>query len=145
MPGMAELEVIRHRYRQFAETECRGYSDLYYQLALGVAGEDSIVRFIASKPVIQPNLFFAALQFLVGPDRMPTDIRGLRALLSDRGVEIADVMHTHRTQTNEVGRCAVIVPALPSGPVALLEVGASAGLCLLLDKFFYDYGSTSFG
>ncbi len=37
-----------------------------------------------------------------------------------------------RTQTNEPGRCAVLLPllaALPQ-PLALLEVGASAGLCL---------------
>ena len=49
-------------------------------------------------------------------------------------------MKTRRTQTNEVGRCAAILPALPRGRLALLEVGASAGLCLLMDEFFYDYG-----
>jgi hypothetical protein len=54
-------------------------------------------------------------------------------------------MQTHRTQTNEIGRCAVIAPARPSGPIALVEVGASAGLCLLLDKLFVDYGETSIG
>src|SRR5439155_17297517 len=58
-----------------------------------------------------------------------------------RGSEVAEIMETRRTQTNEVGRCAVLLPALPPGPLALVEVGASAGLCLLLDRFLYDYGS----
>jgi hypothetical protein len=62
-----------------------------------------------------------------------------------RDREIADVMRSHRTQTNEVGRCSILLPALPPGPLALVEVGASAGLCLLLDRFHYELGSTSLG
>jgi hypothetical protein len=54
-------------------------------------------------------------------------------------------MRSRRTQTNEVGRCAAILPALPPGPLALVEVGASAGLCLLLDRFHYTIGAASLG
>jgi hypothetical protein len=54
-------------------------------------------------------------------------------------------MRSHRTQTNEVGRCSILLPALPPGPLALVEVGASAGLCLLLDRFHYELGSASLG
>ena len=54
-------------------------------------------------------------------------------------------MRSRRTQTNEVGRCAVLLPALPPGPLALIEVGASAGLCLLLDQFYYELGPTPLG
>ena len=48
---------------------------------------------------------------------------------------------THATQTNEAARCALHVPALAGieGPLALLEVGASAGLCLYPDRYSYRY------
>jgi hypothetical protein len=142
---MIELDHIRQRYRRFAVTECHGYSDTYYRLALAAADDDGVMRFIADKPVIQPNLFFAAVQYLTGPEGMPETAAELRGLLSLRGREIAEIMRVRRTQTNEVGRCSVLLPALPPGPLALVEVGASAGLCLLLDRFFYDYGSKHTG
>ena len=45
------------------------------------------------------------------------------------------------TQTNEAARCAMLLPflaALPQ-PLALIEVGAPAGLCLLPDRYSYRY------
>lgn len=136
---------VKQRYRQFADRECKGYSDLYYDLALAVSEDDDVVGFLADLPVIQPNLFFASIQFLTGPDGVPATGSDVRTFVQRRGREIADVMRARRTQTNEVGRCAVLLPALPSGPLALLEVGASAGLCLLLDRFHYEFGSTRIG
>jgi hypothetical protein len=46
------------------------------------------------------------------------------------------VMLERSTQTNEPGRCAALLPVLAGlpEPLALLEVGASAGLCLLPDS-----------
>ena len=54
------------------------------------------------------------------------------------------VMLERSTQTNEPGRCAALLPVLAGlpEPLALLEVGASAGLCLLPDFYGYDYGRT---
>src|SRR2546428_8194766 len=142
---MNDPQDVERRYRQFAERECKGHSDAYYQLALAVSDDGEVIDFIAGMPVVQPNLLFASIQFLTGPDAMPRSGAELRALVRHRGGEIAHVMRSRRTQTNEVGRCAVLLPALPAGPLALVEVGASAGLCLLLDQFCYEYGSTRLG
>ena len=65
--------------------------------------------------------------------------------------EIEALVATHSTQTNEVGRTAITLPAFglvasESGrPLALLEVGASAGLNLLLDRFGFRIGAAQAG
>jgi hypothetical protein len=50
-------------------------------------------------------------------------------------------MLARRTQTNEPARCATLLPALARlpEPLALIEVGASAGLTLLFDRYSYEY------
>lgn len=57
---------------------------------------------------------------------------------------IEDLIATRQTQTNEVGRTALTMPVLARlaadvGPLAIAEVGASAGLNLSLDRFSYRY------
>jgi len=56
-------------------------------------------------------------------------------------------MLARSTQTNEPGRCAALLPVLAGlpEPLALLEVGASAGLCLFPDFYAYDYGGPLLG
>ena len=136
---MSDPAGIKLRYRTFADRECRGYSEAYYQLALAVAEDDDVVGFLSRMPVAQPNLFFASVQLLAGRDHMPSTGPELRQFLRRRGGEVGDVMRSRRTQTNEVGRCAVLLPALPPGPLALIEVGASAGLCLFPDRYDYEW------
>ena len=54
-------------------------------------------------------------------------------------------------QTNEVGRCAVLLPGLMFAldrerrDVRLLDIGASGGLNLLLDRYRYEMGSWTWG
>lgn len=62
--------------------------------------------------------------------------------LGHEGVE--ERLRTRATQTNEVGRCATLMPALMGladggRALGLVEVGASAGLNLLLDHYGYRY------
>jgi hypothetical protein len=132
------VKELAETYRRFAERECKDYSPAYYRLALEVSEDPEILEFVAQQPVSQPNLLFAAVQYLTGPTDMPLTADRFRVFLRERGDEVASLMRIRRTQTNEVGRCAALLLALPAGPLALLEVGASAGLCLLLDQYFYD-------
>ena len=127
-------------YRGFARQEARGRSPAYEALAEGVAGDRGILRFLDSLPPEkrQPNLLFAAARYLLG---VPADLAALRALVRPSGRELAQVMLARRTQTNEPARCALLLPALAQlpQPLALIEVGASAGLTLLVDRYSYDY------
>ena len=105
-----------------------------------MAGDPPVLAFLAALPPAkrQPNLLFAAARYLLG---RPADIVALRALVAGRGPELAGIIRARRTQTNEPARCAVLLPALMllPQPLALLEVGASAGLTLLPDRYSYDY------
>jgi hypothetical protein len=62
----------------------------------------------------------------------------------DRADRLAEIVATRRTQTNEVGRAGLLLPALSLihaevGPLALSNIGTSGGLNLLLDRFAYEY------
>jgi len=135
------LSRIAARYARFAAGEARGRSPLYEALALGVAADRQVLHVLAGLPVPkqQPNLLFAAVRLLHGT---PADWPAFRRALLDDPEAVTRVMLARSTQTNEPGRCAVLLPllALLPQPLALIEVGASAGLCLLPDRYAYDYG-----
>ena len=130
---------IAENYRAFAQ-DAQGRSPVYESLAGSVAEDTPIVRFLGSLPPEkrQPNLLFAAARYLLGE---PVGITRLRALVSQNRAGLSEVMLARRTQTNEPARCATLLPALAQlpPPLALIEVGASAGLTLLFDRYSYDY------
>ena len=64
---MGDPDDVKRQYRQFAETECKGYSRLSYSRALAVSETDALARFVADMPVTQPNLLLASVQLLPGP------------------------------------------------------------------------------
>ena len=128
-------------YRRFADDEAKGKSPLYEELAHGVAADNEILDFLMTLPrqKRQPNLLFAAARSLLGT---PADWYRFRRGIVQRKDALHALMLMRSTQTNEPGRCAVLLPILASlpEPLALLEIGASAGLCLLPDFYGYDYG-----
>jgi len=132
---------IAATYLRFAEEEARGRSPLYEQFASGVAGDRESIDFLLTLPAAkrQPNLLFAALRHRFGTAR---DWSGLRRTLLANRDAVREIMLGHSTQTNEPARCATLLPVLARlpQPLALIEVGASAGLCLLPDFYAYDYG-----
>jgi hypothetical protein len=139
MSGHDLQATTAENYRAFA-AEARGRSPHYEQLATAVAGDPIVLAFLDTLPAAkrQPNLLFAAACYLLGE---PADLAALRMLAGDRREALASTMLARRTQTNEPARCATLLPALAllPGPLALIEVGASAGLTLLVDRYSYDY------
>jgi hypothetical protein len=134
------VAAVAQNYRAFARLEARGRSPAYEALAHAAADDPVVMDFVASLPPDkrQPNLLFAAARYLLG---VPADIARLGELVSGRRPELTEVMATRRTQTNEPARCAFLLPALAQlrEPLALIEVGASAGLTLLFDRYSYNY------
>jgi hypothetical protein len=130
-------------YRLFGEVEA-DTSPLYREWALGVADEPEVIALIDELPPRkrQVNLVFAAARYLTvswGSYSV------FREWMLANWPRVRAVAETHATQTNEAGRCAVLLPLLARvpGPLALLEVGTSAGLCLYPERYSYRYGGGS--
>ncbi|MET8362992.1 MULTISPECIES: DUF2332 domain-containing protein [unclassified Micromonospora] len=133
-------------YVDFARREAHGVSPTYERLSYAVAADPDLLALLDALPPAkrQPNLLFGVVRWLGGPVDDP-------AAFHDYAVTHWPVIETElrrrATQTNEAGRCAVLLPvlaALPQ-PLALLEVGASAGLCLYPDRYAYRYGEHRIG
>jgi hypothetical protein len=80
----------------------------------------------------------------------PALVADFLATVDDLRTEI-EARLDHGVQTNEVGRSAVLVGGFAEVarrshlPLRVLEVGASAGLNLRWDHYWYDTGATTFG
>jgi len=127
-------------YREFAERELAGVSPTYEALCRGVADDEALCARLDTlpEPKRQPNLLLATVRYLGGPvDSWPQ----FREFLAERWDEVAATMRERSTQTNEARRCTALLPALAAlpQPLALLEVGTSAGLCLFPDRWSYRY------
>jgi hypothetical protein len=133
-------------YAEFATREARGVSPAYEELSLGVARDGEVVMLLDTLPPVkrQPNLLFGVVRLLGGPVAGPAAFHDFTVA---NWPAIEAEIRTRATQTNEAGRCALLLPvlaALPQ-PLALLEVGASAGLCLYPDRYGYRYGEHTVG
>jgi hypothetical protein len=145
MQPMTELdaETLRDYYRTFARIEATDTSPLYTAWAEGVAADDEVIARLLDlpRPKRQANLLFAAARHLGAGEGSYAD---LRSWLLEHWTQTRELMLARSTQTNEAGRGATLLPALSriDGPLALIEVGASAGLCLCPDRYSYRYTIT---
>ena len=135
---MLLFDDVVTEYRDFA-AYAAGDSPCFEEWALGVAEDEEVLAWLGTLPPVkrQPNLVFAAARWHGAPAPAPYD--ALRRVLLEREPAVRATVMDRATQTNEVGRLATLVPVLGlvEGPLALVEVGASAGLCLFPDR--YDY------
>jgi hypothetical protein len=105
------LEQTQDFYHRFAELEARGVSDTYFAWSQGVADDESASRLISTLPAMkqQPNLVFAAARYLGSPLVGYPDFR---QWLLEHWPTVESLVLERATQTNETGRCAVLVPTL---------------------------------
>jgi len=133
-------------YADFADREAGPRSSFYAEICHYVANDTALLIKLAELPLEkqQPNLLLAVAKYLFGTAR---DWQEFRQRVETHWETIRVVIMARRTQTNEPARCATLLPLLTRlpQPLALLEVGASAGLCLLPDKYAYDYGGRRVG
>ena len=162
------LARLQARFDEFVQ-HARQDDPLYAALARAVAARADWAGLLAAAPAPQqlPMLWLAAVQdrllelvdagarpsladyyASVGGTRSPDD--ALAASLGDfidaNRAGIVARIASRGTQTNEIGRCAVLWPALQSlvsitgkPRLALLDVGCSAGLNLGVDRWRYRY------
>jgi hypothetical protein len=137
----SERDKLVEWYRSLADDYLRGRSPIYEELCRRVADDSEILDLLECLPFPkrQPNLLLASYRWLF---EVPADYATFKERLRQDWPDVAKVMLARSTQTNEPGRCAVLLPALARlpQPLALIEVGTSAGLCLLPDLYDYDYG-----
>ncbi len=148
-------------WRWFADTQCGTYSPLYDRICRAVAADETVLGMMAEAPphALLPNMLLGAVHYLVlgGLEHPLSEVYAGRSdadpgplfidvCLSHRAA-IAGLLATRHTNTNEVGRSAIIGPALThvasvlGQPLGLVDIGCSAGLNLLCDRYLLDYGT----
>src|ERR1044072_8031784 len=131
---------VAARYLRFANTEGAEHPPRYAATSAGGGLRPEVLAFLPAfrGDKQQPNLRLAAVRHLFGTPACWSDFRN--TLLANRDA-VAALMRSRSTQTNEPNRCATLLPLLAQlpQPLALIEVGASAGLCLLPDRYGYDH------
>jgi hypothetical protein len=131
-------------YRHFGTVDAPGSSPCYADWSLHIAEDPGLIARIDRWPYNkrQPLLMLAAARFL-GAKVSPYP--EFRVFLDEHWAEVSRTVMSRATQTNEVGRCATLLPSLAAiaaaegRPLALIEVGASAGLALFPDRYSYEF------
>ncbi|MFJ9392091.1 DUF2332 domain-containing protein [Nocardioides sp. NPDC101246] len=144
MLPLNDLTDIRGSYRLHAVE--MSTSPCFQAWAEGVAEDPEALRVLGELPTLkqQANLVFAAARWHGLEPGPYADLRAL--LLGPEWPAVRETILERRTQTNEVARMTALAPALAmlgEEPLALVELGASAGLCLYPDR--YDYVWTGAG
>jgi hypothetical protein len=166
--SLSPVDKAAESFRYYARTVYPSRSPLYLSLAMRAA-EDNEVLAIASKAWKKealPNLFFAAAHFLLlkgehhqlaafypslnnNSKHYDLAYPYFRSFVLEHKNEIHRIITTRSVQTNEVGRCAILIPAFElvareakNRPLALIEIGSSAGLTLLWDRYHYQYNKS---
>ncbi len=159
------LTFLRAAFHRFARVEAPGLdSPTYEELAYGVSRDEDLLEIAAHTRRHQPapNMLFAAVQYLLlsgldhplaahypiisgEPCPLAPAYPHFREFCFEYRERIVELISTRLTQTNVVRRCTCLLPAFSivrqetSSPLALIDLGASAGLNLNFDRYAYSY------
>lgn len=142
-------------------------SPLYAHLVEVVAADPELMRVLnLIEHTPRQNMLFAGVQYLMMRDSAAPDLAAHYASLSGPEAPIdgvddpfrefvlgheAELVHigrTRYTQTNECRRCTALLPAIWESGVDslhLVDVGTSAGLNLMLDRYHYRWDGLEWG
>lgn len=161
-----EINRLSERFTTFAKQECAGSSDLYEFLSLKIAEDDEMLDLSSYAKIGQPipNLFFGAVHYLLltkaahelnqyypsiveKPKAFKDSYPYFKDFCSLYREQIILILSEKIVQTNEVRRCGYLYPIFTyiydrvKKPLSLIEIGTSAGLQLIWDKYAYSYNS----
>lgn len=159
------LAFLCAAFDRFARVEAPGLaSPTYEELSYGVSNDDDLLEIAAHTRRHQPppNMLFAAVQYLLlsgldhplaahypiisgKPRPLAPAYPHFREFCLKHRERIVELISTRLTQTNVVRRCTCLLPTFSivcretSSPLALIDLGASAGLNLNFDRYAYSY------
>ena len=161
-----DIGQLSERFRTFAKRECEGSSELYEYLSYEIAKDDEMLELSSyareGQPI--PNLLFGAVHYLLlkgnnhvlkeyyssiveHPKEIQESYIHFGNFCQIYRSEIISILKIKLVQTNETRRCAYLYPVFShiysqtNKPLALIEIGTSAGFQLLWDKYRYSYNS----
>jgi hypothetical protein len=160
------LTTLSRVFERFAKEECCNSSLLYERLSLAIAKDPELLRLAAHARTGEriPNLLLAAVHFLLlkdtkhpvarfyeslsrAPERYEDPYPNFRSFCLEHENEILNLIASQSVQTNEVRRCACLLPIFVTAsqesygrPLYMVEIGPAAGLLLLWDHYTYRYG-----
>ncbi|MGH3972629.1 MAG: DUF2332 domain-containing protein [Pseudonocardiaceae bacterium] len=163
----ARLHEVAVFFQTIAEVRAAGgYAPIYQQMAAGCATDPELLAVAAAQPGQNPSsLLLGATQFLLAkhsdhplirfypaltgqPSPTGDPYPALRDFVLAHREQITKIVASRLVQTNEPARSAYLYPALLTAhhlgggrPLTLIEIGPSAGLTLVLDRYAYDYGT----
>lgn len=167
LPGDRTPDNLAAIFRDFARFETPQLdAPLYTALCNDIANDPDLLDIAAAVPVSQPppNMLLGAVHHLLldgrshplrdfypdlgGRNDPAAAFRHFREFVLDHRPEIEPLIRTRRVQTSVIQRCVCLLPAFAcvaaraAEPLlALIEIGPSAGLNLLWDRYHYTYPS----
>lgn len=131
-------DAVRERFTRFALHEAPGRSTVYRDWAEGIAADPEMQAVLSqiSAQHRQPPLVFAVTRLLGAP---LAGYAQWRSFVLSHAERVIAECERRTVQAGEPLRMAALLPAFSmiEGPIALIELGAAAGLCLYPDRCSY--------